>query len=34
MSENEIEIDQPNKIVDIAEKIFDFNKQNQEGQGL
>ena len=34
MSENEIEIDQPNKIVDIVEKIFDFNKQNQEGQGL
>ena len=34
MSENEIEIDQPNKIVDIVEKIFDFNKQNQEGKGL
>ena len=34
MSENEIEIDQPNKTVDIVEKIFDFNKQNQEGQGL
>ena len=32
MSENEIE--QPNTIVDIVEKIFDFNKQNQEGQGL
>ena len=28
MSENEIE--QPNKIVDITEKILDFNNQNQE----
>ena len=30
MSENEIEIEQPNKIVDITEKILDFNNQNQE----
>ena len=29
--ENEIEIERPNKIVDIVEKIFDFNNQNQEG---
>ena len=34
MSENKIEIEKPNKIVDIVEKIIDFNKQNQEGQGL
>ena len=34
MSKNEIEIEQPNKIVAIVEKILDFNNQNQEGQGL
>ena len=31
MFENEIEIERPNKIVDIVEKILDFNIQNQEG---
>ena len=34
MSDDEIEIEKPNKIVDIFEKILEFNKQNQEGQGL
>ena len=34
ISENKIEIDKPNEIVDIVEKIIDFKKQNQEGQGL
>ena len=34
MSDDEIEIEKPNKIVDIVEKILEFNKQNQEGQGL
>ena len=34
MSDDEIEIEEPNKIVDIFEKILEFNKQNQEGQGL
>ena len=29
----EIEIEKPDKIVDIVEKIFEFNRQNQEGQG-
>ena len=27
-------IERPDKIVDIVEKILDFNNQNQEGQGL
>ena len=31
MFENEIETERPNKIVDIVEKILDFNNQNQEG---
>ena len=31
MFENEIEIERPNKIVDIVEKILDFNIPNQEG---
>ena len=30
----EIEIEKPDKIVDIVEKILEFNRQNQEGQGL
>ena len=34
MSENEIEIEKPDKIVDIVQKILKFNRQNQEGQGL
>ena len=34
MSKNEIEIEKPDKIVDIVEKILQFNRQNQEGQGL
>ena len=34
MSDDEIEMEKPNKIVDIVEKILEFNKQNQEGQGL
>ena len=34
VSEKEKEIEKPYEIVDIVEKIFQFNKQNQEGQGL
>ena len=34
MSENEIEIEEPDMIVDIFKRILDFNRQNQEGQGL
>ena len=34
MSEKEKEIEKPNKIVDIAKKILEFNKQNQEEKGL
>ena len=33
-SEDEIKIERSNEIVDIAEIIFEFNRQNQEGQGL
>ena len=33
MSENEIRLEQPNKIVNIVEKILEFNRQ-QSGQGL
>ena len=33
IAEKEIEIDQPNQIKDFVEKILDFNKQNQSGQG-
>ena len=33
-SEDEIKIERSNEIVDIAEIIFEFNSQNQEGQGL
>ena len=32
--ENEIEIEKPGKIVNIAKKILDFNRRNQIGQGL
>ena len=34
MSEDEIEIEKPYKVVDIVEKIIVCNRQNQEGQGL
>ena len=34
MSENEIEIERPDKMVDPVHKIPEFNRQNQEGQGL
>ena len=34
MSDDEIEIEKPDKIVDIAEEVLVFNRQNQEGQGL
>ena len=34
MSEDEEETKQPNETVDIVEKIFEFNNQNQEGKGL
>ena len=34
MAEDEIKIEKPYEIVDIVEKILQFNKQNQEGQGL
>ena len=34
MSENEIKTEQPNAIVNVVEKIVDFNNQNQTGQGL
>ena len=34
MSENEIKIEKPYKIVDIVEKILEFNEQNQQGKGL
>ena len=34
ISDNEIEVEKPDKIVDIAEMILAFNRQNQDGQGL
>ena len=34
MSENEIKTEQPNEMVNVVEKIVDFNNQNQAGQGL
>ena len=34
MSEDEIETEKPYKIVDIVERILEFNRQNQEGQGI
>ena len=34
MSEDEKRIKQPDRVVDIVEEILDFNRQNQEGQGL
>ena len=34
MSENEIEIERPDKMVDLVQVMLEFNRQNQEGQGL
>ena len=34
MSEDEIKIEKPDEIVNIAKRILEFNIQNQEGQGL
>ena len=34
MGEEEEEIEKPSEIIDIAEKILKFNKENQSGQGL
>ena len=34
MSDEEREIEKPDKIVEIVEEIFMFNKQNQEGKGI
>ena len=33
MSQDEKRIEQPN-VIDIVEKIIEFNRQNQRGQGL
>ena len=34
MGEEEKEIEKPNEIIDVVEKILEFNKQNQSRQGL
>ena len=34
MNGEEKEIEKSNEIIDIVEKILEFNKQNQQGQGL
>ena len=34
MSEEEKEIEKPNDIIDIVEKLLEFNDQTQRGQGL
>ena len=34
MSKAEIDIGRPDKIVNIVEKIFKFNEQNQQGDGI
>ena len=34
MGEEEKEIEKPSEIIDIVEKILEFNKQNQQGKGL
>ena len=34
MSEDEIKTEKPDKIVDIVGRILEFNRQNQERQGL
>ena len=33
MSEEEKEIEKPNEITDIVEKVLDFNKQKKRGKG-
>ena len=34
MSEDEKEVEKPDKILKIVEEILEFNKQNQSGKGL
>ena len=34
MSDEDKEIEKPNEIVDIVEKIIEFNNRTQSGQGL
>ena len=34
MDEKEKETEKPNEIIDVVEKILEFNKQNQERHGL
>ena len=34
ISKEEKEIEKPNEIINIVEEILEFNKQNQQGQGL
>ena len=34
MGEEEKETEKPNEIIDVVEKILEFNKQNQSRQGL
>ena len=34
ISEDEIKYEKPYEIMDIVEKILEFNRQNQEGRGL
>ena len=34
MSENEIEIEKPDIMVNIVEKILELNRQNQKGKGI
>ena len=34
MSEDEIKIEKPYEMVDIVEKILEFNEQKQKGKGL
>ena len=34
MSEDKTEIEKPLEMVGIVERILDFNRQNEEGQGL
>ena len=34
MSKAEIEIEKPDEIVNIVEKILKFNEQNQQGEGI
>ena len=34
MSENQTEIERPDKMVDLVHEMLEFNRQNQERQGL